>query len=75
MIIGALLLVSGYRQGNSQGYKIIFDKTVLGLYKGGMVQYLGVPVGVVDDIFVGDDGQAHIDALIDPRQGHAARWR
>jgi len=66
MIIGALLLVSGYRQGNSQGYKIIFDKTVLGLYKGGMVQYLGVPVGVVDDIFVGDDGQAHIDALIDP---------
>jgi len=66
LIVGGLMLVAGYRQGNSQRYMVVFEKTVLGLYKGGMVQYLGVPVGVVDDIYVGNDGKAYIETLIDP---------
>ncbi len=65
-IIAGLMLVAGYRQGNSQRYMIVFEKTVLGLYKGGMVQYLGVPVGVVDDIYVSNDGKAYVETLIDP---------
>ena len=41
---------------------------MLGLYKGGMVQYLGVPVGLVDDIYVGSDGKAYVELLIDPKK-------
>ncbi len=62
------MLVAGFRQGAKQSYSIIFDKTVLGLYKGGLVQYLGVPVGIVDDIYVGSDGKAYVDILIDPKK-------
>lgn len=66
IIIGGLLIIGGYRQGENLRYYIIFDKTVLGLYRGGLVQYLGVPVGTVDNIYVGDDGKAYVEILIDP---------
>lgn len=62
------MLVSGMRQGGKLPYIIVFDKTVLGLYKGGMVQYLGVPVGIVDDIYVGNEGKAYVELLIDPKK-------
>ena len=62
------MLVAGFRQGKSQRYLVIFDKTVLGLYKGGMVQYLGVPVGLVDDIYVNTDGKAYVEMLINPQK-------
>lgn len=68
VIIGCLLLVAGFQKGGKQRYSIIFDKTVLGLYKGGLVQYLGVPVGLVDDIYVGNDGNAYVEILIDPKK-------
>ncbi|MBM3288523.1 MAG: MCE family protein [Candidatus Hydrogenedentes bacterium] len=68
MIVGGLMLVAGFRQGARLNYLVVFDKTVLGLYKGGMVQYLGVPVGLVDDIYVGDDGKAYVDLVIDPKK-------
>ncbi|NUM55458.1 MAG: MCE family protein [Candidatus Hydrogenedentes bacterium] len=66
IIAGGLMLVAGFRQGSKLHYSIVFDKSVLGLYKGGMVQYLGVPVGIVDNIYVGDDGKAYVDILIEP---------
>ena len=68
LIVGGLLLVAGVRRGARLQYTVVFDKTVLGLYKGGTVQYLGVPVGIVDDIYVGDDGKAYVDLLIDPKK-------
>ena len=68
LIIGGLLLVAGFRQGTNQRYIVVFDKTVLGLYKGGMVQYLGVPVGLVDDIYVSSDGKAYVEMLINPKK-------
>ena len=68
IIVGGLLLVAGFRQGARQNYSVVFDRSVLGLYKGGMVQYLGVPVGIVDNIYVGDDGKAYIELLIDPQK-------
>jgi phospholipid/cholesterol/gamma-HCH transport system substrate-binding protein len=68
VIVGGLLYVAGYRQGEKLRYQIVFEKSVLGLYVGGIVQYLGVQVGVVDDIYVGDDGKAYVDILIDPKK-------
>lgn len=61
-----LALVAGYRGSNDVHYMVIFENSVLGLYVGGMVQYLGVPVGKVDDIYVGEDGKAYVDILVDP---------
>jgi phospholipid/cholesterol/gamma-HCH transport system substrate-binding protein len=61
-----LALVAGYRAGTEQPYNIVFERSVLGLYVGGQVQYLGVPVGRVDNIYVGDDGRAYVNILIDP---------
>ncbi|GMV95564.1 MAG: hypothetical protein AMXMBFR82_53420 [Candidatus Hydrogenedentota bacterium] len=61
-----LALVAGYRAGNELSYNIVFENSVLGLYVGGIVQYLGVPVGTVDNIYVGEDGKAYVSILIDP---------
>lgn len=61
-----LALIAGVRAGGVQPYNIIFDYSVLGLGVGGNVQYLGVLVGTVDDIYVGHDGKAYVHILIDP---------
>ena len=61
-----LALVAGYHGSNDVHYMVIFENSVLGLYAGGMVQYLGVWVGTVDDIYVGEDGKAYVDILVDP---------
>jgi phospholipid/cholesterol/gamma-HCH transport system substrate-binding protein len=66
LIIGGLLIIAGYRQGERYDYVVIFDKSILGLYKGGTVQYMGVPVGTVDDIYVNREGKANVDLVIDP---------
>lgn len=66
IIVAGLLLVAGYRSGNEISYVVVFDKSVLGLYTGGLVQYLGVPVGTVDNIYVSNDGKAHVEILVDP---------
>lgn len=68
LIAGGLLLVAGFRQGNKLPYEIVFDRSVLGLYKGGLVQFLGVPVGIVDNIYVGDNGKAYVRILIEPKK-------
>ena len=66
LIFGGLMIIAGYRQGERYNYLVVFDKTVLGLYKGGMVQFMGVPVGTVEDIYVSRDGKANVDLVIDP---------
>lgn len=54
------MLVSGYKNEEHITYQIEFDESVLGLTSGGLVEYLGVPVGTVSDIYVTDDNKAHV---------------
>lgn len=68
ILVGGMLLVAGFRTGSEQPYMVIFDNSVLGLYTGGMVQYLGVPVGTVDDIYVGESGNAYVNILVNPKK-------
>lgn len=61
----AILLISGYKHVPRERYWIEFDESILGLSKGGIVEYMGVPVGVVDDFFVTEDNKAHVEMLIE----------
>ncbi len=67
-IAAIMVYILGFRTGHEQRFVIVFERSVLGLNKGGLVQYLGVPVGKVDDIFVTDDGKARVEVLIDPKK-------
>lgn len=49
---GSLYLVSGYYQDQGTRHWMQFDDSILGLYEGAMVEYLGVPVGKVRAIRV-----------------------
>ena len=61
LIGGGVLLISGYKHEERTPYTIEFEESVLGLYKGSLVEYLGVPVGTVSSIFVTDQYQAHVE--------------
>jgi phospholipid/cholesterol/gamma-HCH transport system substrate-binding protein len=65
LVVVASLLIAGYRGGNLVTYEIVFTGSVLGLYKGGLVQYQGVEVGRVDQIWVGHGNSIHATMLID----------
>ncbi|MFM1920340.1 MAG: hypothetical protein RLZZ303_1974 [Candidatus Hydrogenedentota bacterium] len=52
LMAGSLYLVSGYYQDQGTRYWMQFDDSILGLYEGAMVEYLGVPVGKVRAIRV-----------------------
>ena len=64
LIVSGIALIRGYRRGHHVDYEIEFDESVLGLYVGGYVMYLGVPVGKVQDISVTDDNLAHVDIKV-----------
>ena len=64
LIAGGVILVSGYKNEERVTYEIEFDESVLGLTSGGLVEYLGVPVGTVSDIYVTDDNRAHVQIEI-----------
>ena len=64
LIGGGVLLISGYKHEERTRYVIRFEESVLGLYKGSLVEYLGVPVGTVSSIFVTDQYQAHAEIEI-----------
>jgi len=64
LIGGSVLLISGYKHEERTAYVIDFKESVLGLYKGSLVEYLGVPVGAVSDIFVTDQYLAHVEIEI-----------
>lgn len=63
-IVAGLVLVSGRRMEVRVPYWIEFEESVLGLGQGATVEYLGVPVGTVENIFVTPDGHAHVDILV-----------
>lgn len=65
MVIGSLV-VTGVYQEPGLAYWLEFNESVLGLYEGGMVEYLGVPVGKVREIYVTENQLAHVEIVIDP---------
>lgn len=65
MVVGTLV-VTGIYQEPGLSYWIEFNESVLGLYEGGMVEYLGVPVGKVREIFVTENQLAHVEIVINP---------
>ena len=64
LIVVGVAVLQGYSHGNLVHYEIEFEESVLGLYVGGYVMYLGVPVGKVKDISVTEDNLAHVDIEI-----------
>lgn len=65
MAAAAILTISGYKHVPRELYWIEFDESILGLSKGSIVEYMGVQVGVVDNIFVTDKNKAHAEMLIE----------
>lgn len=59
-------LVQGYTYGRTVPYRIEFEESVLGLYPGSHVVYLGVPVGKVKDISVTEGNRAHVEIQVEP---------
>lgn len=64
----ATLVITGIYQDPGLHYWLEFDESILGLYEGGMIEYLGVPVGKVSEIYVTDGQYAHVDIVIDPNK-------
>jgi phospholipid/cholesterol/gamma-HCH transport system substrate-binding protein len=67
MVIGSLV-VTGIYQKPGIHYWLEFDESILGLYEGGLVEYLGVPVGKVSEIYVTSRQLAHVEVVIDPNK-------
>tara|TARA_R110001592_G_scaffold11954_5_gene58203 strand:- start:3368 stop:4351 length:984 start_codon:yes stop_codon:yes gene_type:complete len=65
MIWGAVY-ISGLYGESGDTFWLEFDDSVLGVYEGGIVQFLGVPVGKVSDISVTASNRAHIEIVINP---------
>jgi len=66
LIVVGLVMVSGYKREVRIPYWIEFEESVLGLSDGATVEYLGVPVGSVENIYVTDHGHAHVDIMVAP---------
>lgn len=62
---GGLLLIRGVSTAAATGYWVEFDDSILGLTTGSMVEYLGVPVGSVSDIYVDDEGIARVHISVE----------
>jgi len=60
--------VSGLYSNYGIKYWIEFDESVLGVYEGGVVEYLGVPVGKVEEIRVSSEGKPIIVINIDSKK-------
>ncbi len=74
LMAGGLMLVSGYKHEEQIPYRIEFEESVLGLSTGGTVEYLGVPVGTVEDIFV-KEGHAIVEILVSSSKKHPVTLR
>lgn len=62
---GGYYLMSGLQTVGMQSYRMRFEESVLGLYVGGQVSFLGIDVGTVDEIRVGaDNGDYYADVKI-----------
>ena len=68
LMAAGLSFVGGLYQDHGMHYSIEFEESVLGLYEGGMVEYLGVPVGKVRNIAVTKENRALVEVVIDPKK-------
>jgi len=64
LIAVAVAYLSGTYRPDGIPYWLEFEDSVLGVYEGGIVQYLGVPVGKVTNISVTPSNRAHIEILL-----------
>lgn len=58
LIVGGVVLITGLKYEPRIQYYIPFQESVLGLGTGGMVEYMGVPVGNIADIVVRPDKES-----------------
>lgn len=65
-MVAATLVITRIYQDPGLHFWLEFDESILGLYEGGMVEYLGVPVGKVSEIYVTDNQYARVNIVIDP---------
>ena len=66
--VAATMVITGLYKEPGTPYWLEFDESILGLYEGGLVVYLGVPVGKVKEIFVTENRKAHVETIIDPHK-------
>lgn len=64
----SVAVISGFYKEPGISYWMEFNESILGLYEGGMVEYLGVPVGKITDIYVTSDQVAHVEIIINPEK-------
>ncbi len=65
VLAGGFLVISGYKSGDHTPYFVLFDESILGLSRGGLVEYNGVPVGKVVDIGVTPDRNVRVDIEVE----------
>ncbi|HOH29887.1 MAG TPA: MlaD family protein [Candidatus Hydrogenedentes bacterium] len=68
IMVAGTLVITGLYQKPGLIYRLEFNESVLGLYEGGMVEYMGVPVGKIREIFVTPTQRAHVEIMIDPEK-------
>lgn len=66
ILVCIFIIIAGYYERPGIHYWIEFEESVLGLNEGGMVEYLGVPVGRVREIHVTPQKKAHVEISINP---------
>lgn len=66
LMIVSVAYVSGLYKQEGVPFWLEFEESVLGVYEGGVVEYLGLPVGKVADMSVTPNNRAHIEITIDP---------
>ena len=68
IVLVIVYFVSGMYSNYGVRYRIEFDESILGVYEGGVVEYLGVPVGKVEEIKVSSDGKPYVTVNIDSKK-------
>jgi len=65
VLAGGFIVVSGYKSGDHTAYFVQFEESILGLSRGGLVVYNGVPVGKVSDIMVSEARRVRLDIEVE----------
>ncbi len=68
IVLIIIYFVSGMYSNYGVRYRIEFDESILGVYEGGVVEYLGVPVGKVEEIKVSPEGKPYVIVNIDSKK-------
>jgi len=63
-----LSLVAGLHEDRGVHHWIVFEESVLGLYDGSTVEYMGVPIGKVRNITVTRQNLVRVEIVIDPNK-------